>query len=157
MYYGKPWVCVRCVERRVYVRSGMHENTVKKGQWFSRPQPGCHLPNSPWPGIIKLVWIVTSQLEKIANFFYSEFNYSLWTVSLKGKERFLHIRLYVYICTFCVFSQYAKRMRNTQNDIFTVNNTWRRARDSISKNRMEDSILAQEELYKYKFCSFVCV
>ena len=28
--------------------------TVKKGQRFSRPQLGCHLPNSPWPGIIKL-------------------------------------------------------------------------------------------------------
>jgi hypothetical protein len=26
----------------------------KKGYPFSRPQPGCHLPNSPWPGIIKL-------------------------------------------------------------------------------------------------------
>jgi hypothetical protein len=25
----------------------------KKGQ-FSRPQPGCRLPNSPWPGIVKL-------------------------------------------------------------------------------------------------------
>ncbi len=25
----------------------------KKGQRFSRPQPGCHLPNSPWAGIIK--------------------------------------------------------------------------------------------------------
>jgi hypothetical protein len=28
--------------------------TVKKGLSFSRPLPGCHLPNSPWPGIIKL-------------------------------------------------------------------------------------------------------
>ncbi len=28
--------------------------TVKKGYQFSRPQPGCHLPNSSWPGIIKL-------------------------------------------------------------------------------------------------------
>jgi hypothetical protein len=27
--------------------------TVKKGYRFSRPQPGCHQPNSPWPGIIK--------------------------------------------------------------------------------------------------------
>ncbi len=26
--------------------------TVKKGYRFSRPQSGCHLPNSPWPGII---------------------------------------------------------------------------------------------------------
>ncbi len=29
-------------------------HTVKKGYWFSRPQPGCHLPNPPWAGIIKL-------------------------------------------------------------------------------------------------------
>ncbi len=28
--------------------------TVKKGKRVSRPQPGCHLPNSPWTGIIKL-------------------------------------------------------------------------------------------------------
>ncbi len=28
--------------------------TVTKGLPFSRPQPGCHLPNSPCPGIIKL-------------------------------------------------------------------------------------------------------
>jgi hypothetical protein len=26
--------------------------TVKKGQWFSRLQPGCHKPNSPWRGIV---------------------------------------------------------------------------------------------------------
>jgi hypothetical protein len=26
----------------------------KKGYCFSHPQPGCHEPNSPWPGIIKL-------------------------------------------------------------------------------------------------------
>jgi hypothetical protein len=26
--------------------------TVKKGYSVSRPQPGCHLPNSPWRGII---------------------------------------------------------------------------------------------------------
>ncbi len=24
----------------------------KKGLRFSRPQPGCHLPDSPWPGIV---------------------------------------------------------------------------------------------------------
>ncbi len=28
--------------------------SVKKGYRFSRPQPGCHSPNSPWPGINKL-------------------------------------------------------------------------------------------------------
>jgi hypothetical protein len=30
----------------------MRQYTVNKGSAISRPQPGCHLPNSPWPGII---------------------------------------------------------------------------------------------------------
>jgi hypothetical protein len=30
------------------------EYTVKKGWRFSCPHPGCQLPNSPWPGKIKL-------------------------------------------------------------------------------------------------------
>ncbi len=25
---------------------------LKKGYQFFRPQPGCHKPNSPWPGIM---------------------------------------------------------------------------------------------------------
>jgi hypothetical protein len=29
--------------------------TVNNGWQFSRPQPGCYLSNSPWPGIIKLL------------------------------------------------------------------------------------------------------
>jgi hypothetical protein len=29
--------------------------TVKKDYRFSPPQPGCHQPNSPWLGIIKLI------------------------------------------------------------------------------------------------------
>jgi hypothetical protein len=42
-------------------------HTVKKGLPFSHPQPGCHKPNSPWPGIIYFsrpvrVWLVTSRL-----------------------------------------------------------------------------------------------
>ncbi len=44
----------------------MHPH-CKKGYRFSRPQPGCHLPNSPWPGIIKIfltrrAWLVTSRM-----------------------------------------------------------------------------------------------
>jgi hypothetical protein len=52
--------------------------TVKKGLRFSRPQPGCHFPNSPWPGIIKLFLARESLVSeipagdgKIANLFYS--------------------------------------------------------------------------------------
>jgi hypothetical protein len=33
-------------------RRGNLNYTVKKGERFSRPKPGCHLRNSPWPGII---------------------------------------------------------------------------------------------------------
>ncbi len=32
----------------------MYYYTVKKGLPLSRPQPGCHLPNSPWRRIILL-------------------------------------------------------------------------------------------------------
>ncbi len=53
-------------------------NTVKKGYWFSRLQPGCHLPNSPWPGIIKLfpargslVNDIPSRDGKTANIFFT--------------------------------------------------------------------------------------
>jgi hypothetical protein len=52
--------------------------TVKKGLRFSRPQPGCHSPNSPWPGIIKLfpareslVSDIPAGVWKIDNLFYS--------------------------------------------------------------------------------------
>jgi hypothetical protein len=33
---------------------GRRKVHCKKGCRFYRPQTGCHLPNSPWPGIIKL-------------------------------------------------------------------------------------------------------
>jgi hypothetical protein len=37
----------------------------KIGWRFSRPQPGCHLPNSPCPGIIKLFPIRESLVSDI--------------------------------------------------------------------------------------------
>jgi hypothetical protein len=39
----------------VTVRTALHLSLhcKKKVSGFSRPQPGCHLPNSPWAGIIK--------------------------------------------------------------------------------------------------------
>ncbi len=54
-------------------------HTVKKGQWFSGPQPGCHLPNSPClAGIIKLfppreslVSDIPAGDRKTADLFYS--------------------------------------------------------------------------------------
>jgi hypothetical protein len=56
------------------------KNTVKKGWPFSHPQPGCHLPNSPWSGKIKLLPAREGLVSdtpagegKMANrFFYSE-------------------------------------------------------------------------------------
>jgi hypothetical protein len=48
-----------------------HMYTVKKAFRYSRHQPGCHLPNSPWAGIVisyinysrlGRVWEVTSRL-----------------------------------------------------------------------------------------------
>ncbi len=39
--------------------------TVKKGSRFFRPQPGCHLPNSPWMGIILLLLSRESLLSDI--------------------------------------------------------------------------------------------
>jgi hypothetical protein len=59
--------CVRTHLRTVCMRNGRRDpgylpkcivfrwdHTVKKGERFSRPQSGCHLPNSPWPGIISI-------------------------------------------------------------------------------------------------------
>ncbi len=40
--------------------------TVKKGMLFSRLQPGCHLPNSPWSEIIKLIPARESLVNDIA-------------------------------------------------------------------------------------------
>ncbi len=37
--------------------------TVKKAFRYSRPQPGCHLPNSPWAGIIYIDVIIPAQGE----------------------------------------------------------------------------------------------
>ncbi len=39
--------------RRFFLLNEHH--TVKKVIVFPHPQPGCHWPNSPWPGIIKLI------------------------------------------------------------------------------------------------------
>jgi hypothetical protein len=60
------------------------EYIVKKGWQFSRPQPGCHLLNSPWRGIIKLfptrerlVSDIPVGDEKIANLFLQCTDYQL--------------------------------------------------------------------------------
>jgi len=61
--------------------------TVKKCYRISRPLPGCHLPNSPWPGIIKLfptreslVIDISAGDGKIINLFYSA---SLYAITVK--------------------------------------------------------------------------
>jgi hypothetical protein len=52
--------------------------TVKKGNPFSCPQPGCHFPNSPWARIIKLLLVRESLVSdiqagdgKTANLFFT--------------------------------------------------------------------------------------
>ncbi len=58
------------VSRRNFVLSPVRflpVYSVKKGYWFSRPQPGCLKPDSPWAGNNQIfrpgrVWLVTSRL-----------------------------------------------------------------------------------------------
>ncbi len=54
--------------------------------------------------------------------------YSLFK-TLRYFQRILHIRLN----SFCVFSEYAERMKNMQKEMFTFDNYWGPKRDSISK------------------------
>jgi hypothetical protein len=78
-------------------------HTGKKGYRFSRPQPGCHLPNSSWPGIIKLfparesLVSVTSRLStgKTITFFFkcSGHGQNLFVGLLK--TRFLFLALFL--------------------------------------------------------------
>jgi hypothetical protein len=35
----------------VFFRNSQQQEHCKKGSQFFRPQPGCQLLNSPWPGI----------------------------------------------------------------------------------------------------------
>ncbi len=78
---GYPSICTYCrctYSRRDYTT--LYEYTVKKR--FSRPQPGCHFPNSPLPGIIKLSSARESLVSdipagdgKIDNLFFTVYNY----------------------------------------------------------------------------------
>ncbi len=71
-------VGLNIVQLPVYLFSTNY--TVKKAFRYSRPQPGCHLPNSPWSRIIKLfparesLFIVTSRLGR-------EYRYLLYSIS----------------------------------------------------------------------------
>ncbi len=62
-----PYYCVLIIHFTHYMY------TVKKGNRFFRPQPGCLKPNSPYPGMSRpgRVWLVTSRLgtEKSLTFF----------------------------------------------------------------------------------------
>ncbi len=70
--------------------------TVINGYWFSRLQLGCHLSNSPWPGIVKLfpasgslVSDIPSRDGKTANLFCSV---------PKDMAQFSHERRVLHIC-----------------------------------------------------------
>ncbi len=45
---------MRAISKGAGRGGGGYKLHCKKGWPFSRPQPGCHLPNSPWSGKIKL-------------------------------------------------------------------------------------------------------
>ncbi len=50
----RPRLSVHPRTRGQIQESNGHQIHCKKGWRFSRPQPGCHLPNSPWPEKIYL-------------------------------------------------------------------------------------------------------
>jgi hypothetical protein len=58
----------------------------KKIYWFPRPQPGCHLSNSPWPGIID---IPSGDGAEIDYLFYSVLGIFLSLLIGRGSNKLL--------------------------------------------------------------------
>jgi hypothetical protein len=86
------WICISLWElgKDLFVWQHKSRYTVKKDYRIFHPQPGCHLPNSPWRGIIKiflaresLVSDIPSGDGKMANLFLQCMQYegvnSAWT------------------------------------------------------------------------------
>jgi hypothetical protein len=78
------------MEASPIILAGVH---CKKGYRFSRPQPGCHLPNTHWTGIFKLFPARESLVNdiplgtgKTITFFYS------------GHTATLYVRVYHCCC-----------------------------------------------------------
>ncbi len=73
--------------------------TVKKGYQFSRPKPGCNLPNSPWLGIILLFRLGTW---KSLTFFYSVYvdEKTLILCSTQNKRQTMYSYEECFGCTY---------------------------------------------------------
>jgi hypothetical protein len=79
--------------------------TVKKGYRFFRPQPGCHLPNPPWAGFIKLFPARESLVSntptgdgKVAKLFYSV------VIEHAEKNHMINIKTTASLYTVILFS-----------------------------------------------------
>ncbi len=88
------WLCV-CVSWQSWRLTG--EMHCKKRLMIFPFQPGCHLPNSPWPGKIKLfpareslVNDIPARDGKTVNFFYSVPTYSSQECTLRKIVTFLY-------------------------------------------------------------------
>jgi hypothetical protein len=116
--HSQVFIC-KCIGHTTYRCTVYVLYTVKKGSRFSRPQTGCHLPNSPWPGIIQLfppreslVSDIPAEDGKISNLFYS-----VW---MQPVARWIYCRplcdlpaiLHVWICQI-----YVPPHQSTQNPI----------------------------------------
>jgi hypothetical protein len=78
-------VCVCEVSPQKKLLRQLH---CKKGYWFSRRQPGCHLPNSPWPGIIRLFPARGSLVSSILSGNGKTANLFLQCICVKAETRF---------------------------------------------------------------------
>jgi hypothetical protein len=74
----------------------------KKGYRFSRPQPGFHLPNSPWPGKNSLVSDIPAGDGKIANFFL-QCMYTQTCIEFFSILRSLGTSNYLYVLDYGIF------------------------------------------------------
>jgi hypothetical protein len=67
--------------------------TVKKGSWFSRPQPGCHLPNPPrTANLFYIVWVRIFFIKRAKRIKQN-----------LPKNIITHLQTHCYICIFISF------------------------------------------------------
>ncbi len=99
-FWGKP--------QRVWMTFQFNNlYTVKKGWRQSRPQPGCHLPNSSWARIILL--IIPAQGELVSDILAGDGNFAIlfysvcWIISmllqLSQKYKFTYLAVSLWVWT----------------------------------------------------------
>jgi len=79
-------------------------DTVKKAFRYSRPQPGCQLPNSPWAGIMPtyIIYSLQGEFGKWHPGWGREYRKSFLTVNAHGLEMSAHMHKgwkWMGICT----------------------------------------------------------